>query len=82
MAIALGLKGFKIEQQAREIMGGLSRVQAAFGDFYGDFTLLGKHLRNATGKYDETVKKAERFNDRIGEITGVKRDLVEPPAES
>jgi DNA recombination protein RmuC len=82
MAIALGLKGFKIEQQAQEIMGGLSRVQAAFGDFFADFSLLGRHLKNASGKYDETVKKAERFNDRIGEITGVKRDLVEPPAES
>ncbi len=80
MAIALGLKGFKIEQQAREIMGGLSRVQAAFGDFYGDFILVGKHLKNATGKYDESLKRAERFNDRLGEITGVKRDLVEPPA--
>ena len=80
MAIALGLKGFKIEQQARLIMGELSRVQASFNDFYGDFTLVGKHLKFAAGKYDQSLKKAERFNDRIGEITGVKRDLVEPPA--
>jgi DNA recombination protein RmuC len=79
MAIALGLKGFKIEQQARVIMGELSRVQGAFSDFYGDFTLVGKHLKNAAGKYDESLKKAERFNDRIGEITGVKRDLTETP---
>ncbi len=79
MAIALGLKGFKIEQQARVILGELARVQGAFRDFYGDFTLVGKHLKNAAGKYDESLKKAERFNDRIGEITGIKRDLVEPP---
>jgi DNA recombination protein RmuC len=79
MAIALGLKGFKIEQQARVIMGELARVQGAFRDFYGDFTLVGKHLKNAAGKYDESLRKAERFNDRIGEITGIKRDLVEPP---
>ncbi len=81
MAIALGLKGFKIEQQAREIMGELARVQGAFADFYGDFTLVGKHLRNAAGKYDESLRKAERFNERIGEITGVKHDLVEPPSK-
>jgi hypothetical protein len=54
-------------------------VQGAFRDFYGDFTLVGKHLRNAAGKYDESLRKAERFNDRIAEITGIKRDLVEPP---
>jgi DNA recombination protein RmuC len=79
MAIALGLKGFKIEQQAREIMGELGRVQGAFADFYGDFTLVGRHLRNAAGKYDESLRKAERFHERIGEITGIKHDLVEPP---
>jgi len=81
MAIALGLKGFKIEQQAQVIMGELARVQGAFGEFYGDFLLVGKHLKNAAGKYDDTLKKAERFNDRIGEITGVKRDLSEGPGE-
>jgi DNA recombination protein RmuC len=79
MAIALGLKGFRIEQQARVILTELARVQGAFRDFYGDFTLVGKHLKNAAGKYDESLRKAERFNDRLGEITGVKRDLVEPP---
>jgi DNA recombination protein RmuC len=79
MAIALGLKGFKIEQQARVIMTELARVQGAFRDFYGDFILVGKHLKNAAGKFDESLRKAERFNDRIGEITGIKRDLVEPP---
>ena len=81
MAIALGLKGFKIEQQAQVIMGELARVQGAFGEFYGDFLLVGKHLKNAAGKYDDTLKKAERFNDRIGEITGVKRDLSEAPGK-
>ncbi len=79
MAIALGLKGFKIEQQARVIMTELARVQGAFRDFYGDFTLVGKHLKNAAGKFDESLRKAERFNDRISEVTGIKRDLVEPP---
>jgi len=77
MAIALGLKGFKIEQQARVIMGELDRVRSAFGEFYCDFLLVGKHLKNASGKFDESLKKAERFNDRIGEITGVRQDLTE-----
>jgi hypothetical protein len=47
MATALGLKGFRIAQQAQVIMSGLSPMQGAFSDFYGDFTLAeppGKEL--------------------------------------
>jgi DNA recombination protein RmuC len=82
MAVALGLKGFKIEQQAKVIMAELARVQGSFAEFYADFTLLGKHLKNASSKFDDSLKKAERFNDRVADITGVKRDLAEPPAKS
>jgi len=32
---------------------------------------------NAISKYDESAKKAERFNDRISEITGVRTELIE-----
>jgi len=81
MAIALGLKGFRIEQQAKTIMSELSKVQGSFADFYNDFLLLGKHLNNAASKYTDSLKKAERFNDRVGDITGVKRDLAEPPVK-
>lgn len=82
MAIALGLKGFKIEQQAKIIMSELSKVQTSFGDFYSDFTLIGKHLKNASSKYDESLKKAERFNEKIADVTGIKKDLVESPAKA
>ena len=37
MAIVLGLKGFKIEQQAKLIMTELSKVQSGFADFFNDF---------------------------------------------
>jgi DNA recombination protein RmuC len=77
MTIILGLKGFKIEQEAKNIMAGLSKVQASFADFYADFLLIGKHLKNAESKFEETARKAERFNDRVGQITGVKTELIE-----
>lgn len=81
MSIILGLKGFKIEQQAKLIMNELTKVQTRFADFYGDFTLIGRHLKNAENKYDETAKKAEKFNDQIGRVTGVKRDLLDGAEE-
>lgn len=77
MALVYGLKGFRIEQQAKVIMGELSNVQSSFNKFYDDFTLVGKHLGNATSKYEESLKKAEKFNDKIGQITGNKFDLIE-----
>lgn len=77
MALVYGLKGFKIEQQAKSIIGELSNVQNAFGKFYESFTLVGKHLGNASQKYEESFKKAEKFNDKIAQITGNKVDFLE-----
>jgi DNA recombination protein RmuC len=81
MAIAYGLKGFRIEQQAKLIIGELSKVQDSFGDFYGDFTLIGRHISNASKKFDDSMKKADRFNDKVSRITGLKMDLIESDAD-
>lgn len=77
MAIVLGLKGYKIEQQTKIIMNELSKIQSNYSKFYEDFTLLGKHLKNASGKYDDTILQAERFNDKLENITGVNQILIE-----
>ena len=77
MALVYGLKGFRIEQQAKTIMGELSKVQSAFAAFYGNFTLLGGHLDKASSKYRDCLRQAEKFNDKVGQITGVKSDLLE-----
>lgn len=77
MALVYGLKGFRIEQQAKTIMGELSKVQSAFTTFYGNFTLLGGHLDKASSKYRDCLRQAEKFNDKVGQITGVKSDLLE-----
>jgi DNA recombination protein RmuC len=75
MAIAFGLKGLKIEQQTKRILKDLVKVQEGFSQFYADFCLLGKHLGYAAGKYDETAKKAEKFQDRLADFTGMRDEL-------
>jgi DNA recombination protein RmuC len=75
MAIAFGLKGLKIEQQTKEILKNLVKVQDSFAHFYTDFTLLGKHIGNAGSKYDETAKKAEKFHERLANFTGIPAEL-------
>lgn len=76
MALVYGLKGFKIEQEAKTILGELSKVQDRFAKFYGDYNLVGKHLANAMGKYNESEKSAEKINDQVGRITGQKTELI------
>jgi DNA recombination protein RmuC len=80
MAIAFGLKGLRIEQRTKEILKDLVKVQDGFAQFYADFCLLGKHLGYAAGKYDETAKKAEKFQDRLADFTGGRGEL--PARES
>ena len=77
MALVYGLKGFKIEQEAKTILGELSLVQDKFGKFYSEYALVGKHLSNAIGKYNDTEKSAEKLNDQVNRITGQKTDLIE-----
>jgi len=75
MAIAFGLKGLRIEQRTKQILKDLVKVQEGFAQFHADFLLLGKHLGYASGKYDETAKKAEKFQDRLADFTGVRGEL-------
>ncbi len=82
MALVYGLKGFRIEQQAKTIIGELSKVQETLTKFYADFSLLGRHLGNAQGKYDDSLKKAEKLNEQVGKITGNKVELLGDAGEN
>jgi DNA recombination protein RmuC len=64
-AIAFGLKGLQIEQQAQEILAYLSTLEGEMGRFAGDFEVLGKHLINAKNKYDEAERKLSRFEEKL-----------------
>jgi len=81
MAIVYGLKGFHIEQQAREIISELSAIRDRFSRFYGDFQLVGRHIGNAASKYEECLKNAEKFDDKLSQITSLKGELAEKQTE-
>jgi len=77
MAISFGLKGLTIEQEAKTILGDIAQVQDRFGKFFADYSLVGKHITNALGKYNDSAKSAEKLNDQMGRLTGKKTDLIE-----
>lgn len=71
--ICLGLKGMKVEENAKEILKNLGMLSNEIGKFEDDFGLLGKHLTSASQKYDDSQKKLEKFSDKLSNIQNSKR---------
>ncbi|MBI9016664.1 MAG: DNA recombination protein RmuC [Phycisphaerae bacterium] len=72
MVIASGLNGLRIEQNARKVIGDLKKLVRQMDVICGDYDLVGKHLANAQGKYDQAGKKIDRFKtdlDRIADMS-------------
>ena len=66
--ICLGLKGLKIEENAKAILKNLGMLSNEIGKFKEDFDILGTHLMNATRKYEDSQKRLDRFSDKIANI--------------
>lgn len=67
-AIVMGLRGLSIEKRAGEVMNLLQRLSGEFSKLVGDFEVLGKHLSDSRGKYDEIQNKLGRFRERLEAI--------------
>lgn len=80
--ILLGLKGLRVEESARQIMGNLSRLQKDFEGFGESFQLVGQHLANAQKKFEDADKRFGKVEAKLDQIAGVAHDLqaAEPPA--
>jgi DNA recombination protein RmuC len=68
--ILLGLRGLRIEQNAREILGLLGRLQADAARVREHFDTLGRHITNAKNKYDETTTSLARLEGKIEDVAG------------
>jgi DNA recombination protein RmuC len=70
--ICLGLRGFKIEENAKAILKNLSMLSVEINKFKDDFDILGAHLANAGSKYADSQKKLDRLSDRLVNIQDTK----------
>lgn len=70
MTVVMGLHGLQIEEQAAEIRQNLKKLNASFADFGTHWEVLGKHLRNAYGQYEDGQKKLDRFGLQLDQIQG------------
>ena len=64
-AIVLGLRGMKIEENAKEIRDSLGRLKGDLGRFKEHFDTLGRHLNNSKGKYDEASSVLAKFEAKL-----------------
>ncbi len=68
MTIVMGLHGLQIEKQAAQIRQNLGKLAGSFAAFTENWEILGKHLRNAQGQYDDGQTKLNKFTMRLEHI--------------
>ncbi|MEE9614844.1 MAG: DNA recombination protein RmuC [Thermodesulfobacteriota bacterium] len=78
--ILLGLRGLEISKEAQAILSHLETLTNEFEKFTGDFEVLGKHISNTRGKYEEAQKKLDRFGEKLGSLGGSDTPEIEEPA--
>ncbi len=76
--IVMGLKGMKIEKNAKVILQNLKRLEIEFGKIRDDFVVLGTHLKNAQGRYELTDKRMNKFENQLEKSRD--KELEEPKA--
>ena len=75
--IALGLRGFQIEENARRIMEDLGRMRGDMERFADEFDLVGRHLSNAKTKHDDADRRLQRVQDKLATIADTTPSLIQ-----
>jgi DNA recombination protein RmuC len=63
--VALGVRGLAMQERTRELQQGVSAVRREFERFVELHDQLGRHLENATKKFDETDRALSRASSAI-----------------
>lgn len=74
--ICLGLRGLKVEENAKLILKSLSALSIETDKFKEDFNILGSHLVNAKTKYEDAQKRFDKVSERLINIQDTKS--IEP----
>jgi DNA recombination protein RmuC len=66
--IVLGLRGLRIEANARQIEEDLARLGGDLGKLRTPLATLGRHLGNAQKQFDDAQRELDRFETKLDEI--------------
>ena len=71
--ICMGLRGLKVEENAKMILKNLGALSIETDKFKEDFDILGSHLLNANTKYADAEKRFDKVNQRLVDIRDTKQ---------
>jgi len=77
--ICLGLKGMKVEENAKKILKSLSSLEGDIDRFREEFNILGSHLTNANAKYTDSQKRLDKLSDKLINIQDAKQIETKQP---
>jgi DNA recombination protein RmuC len=80
LSIGVGLRGLRVEANARRILDALQALSGDLERFRADFDVVGRHLTNARVKWDEATRRLDRFDARLAEIADRADELGTPAA--
>ncbi len=70
--IVMGLKGLEISKKAQAILKHLETLGIEFDKVAEDFHTLGRHIANSKTKYDDTLRRIEKFREKLGGVEKLK----------
>lgn len=71
--ICLGLRGLKVEENAKMILKSLGGLSVETDKLKEDFNILGNHLLNAATKYNDAQKHLDKVSVRLTDIQDTKQ---------
>jgi len=79
--IAMSLRGMKVEENARTLMGNLAGLEKQLDGFAGVYSKLGTHLRNAGQSYEDADEKLQRARGKLEQMSqGALPEVAVAPA--
>jgi DNA recombination protein RmuC len=70
LSVGVGLRGLRVEANARLVLDALSALRGDLERFQGDFEVVGKHLGNARVRWEEAARRLDRFGDKLSDASG------------
>ena len=75
VSIGVGLKGLRVEENARRVLDALAALRGDLDGFRTHFELVGRHLGRARDRWQDAAHRLDRFDGRLAEATGRATDL-------
>ena len=69
ISIGLGLRGLRVEANARQVLDALTGLQGEIGRLREDFEVVGRHLGNARTRWDDAARRLDRFEGRLADVS-------------